>query len=86
LLLLQMPDRQSLGTAQVWPSFFLHAPAASHLLAPVHESGSSVPVTATQVPPAPVHDWQGPQVWLQQRLSVQDPTAHSSAAGAQLSP
>jgi hypothetical protein len=74
-LALQVPETQSAPVVHVWPFFFLHAPVASQVFAPVQLSGSSALVTATQVPPAPVQAWQTPQVWLQQWLSVQVPVA-----------
>jgi hypothetical protein len=52
----------------------------------VQVSGSSAFTTGTQVPPAPVHAWHTPQLWLQQRLSVQVPVAHSPPVDVQLSP
>jgi hypothetical protein len=54
----------------------LHAPVASQVIGPVHVSGSSAPVTATQVPPAPVQAWHAPQIATpQQRPSTQLPMA-----------
>jgi hypothetical protein len=76
-LSVQLPVAQSPVAVQFSPLFFLHAPAALQVLAPVQASTSSALVTATQVPPAPVHAWQTPQGWLQQRLSVQLPVAQS---------
>jgi hypothetical protein len=58
----------------------LQAPFASQLLFPVQRSGSSALVTATQVPPPPVHAWQlahdaVPQQWP----STHAPLVHSAA-------
>jgi len=39
---------------------------ASQVLLPVQVSASSVLVTATHVPPAPVPAWHVPQDWMQQ--------------------
>jgi hypothetical protein len=85
-LSVQVPVAQSPVTVHISPFFALHAPAALHVLAPVQVSASSVLVTTTQVPPAPVQAWQTPQAWLQQRLSVQVPVAHSPPAGEHVSP
>jgi hypothetical protein len=86
LRLLQLFERHSLGAVHACPSRFLHVPVASQVLVPVQESGSSALTTATQVPPAPVQAWQGPQLWLQQKLSTQSPVAQSPSVGVQLSP
>jgi hypothetical protein len=84
-LSVQVPVAQSPVAVQFSPLFFLHAPAALQVFAPVQLSASSALVTATQVPPDPVQAWQIPQVWPQQRLSVQVPVAQSPAT-AQVSP
>jgi hypothetical protein len=77
----QLPLAQSVGLAQVCPGLFLHAPLASQVLPVVQVSGSSIPVTATQVPPAPVQLWQLPQAETpQQWPSMQDPDMHAVPA------
>ena len=73
----QLPPMQSVPAVHACPIFFLQAPSASQVLDPVQVSGSSAFVTATQVPPGPVHDWHVPQVaTLQQWPSTQDPLLH----------
>ena len=79
-LSVQFPVAQSPATKQLPPSFFLHRPVELHVFRPVHVSRSSALVTATQVPPRPVHAWHTPQVWVQQRLSVQAPAVQSLGA------
>jgi hypothetical protein len=56
ILSAQKPLRHSVPSSHDWPDFFLQAPVASQDLVPEHESESSALVTATQVPPVPVHD------------------------------
>jgi hypothetical protein len=73
----QVPVAQLPGGVHAWPLFSAQVPVALQVFAPVQVSASSALVTATQVPPAPVQAWQTPQVWLQQRLSVQLPVAQS---------
>jgi hypothetical protein len=57
----QLPLTHSVPAVHVCPVFFLQAPLALQVLAPVQLSGSSAFVTATQVPPGPVQDWHVPQ-------------------------
>jgi hypothetical protein len=76
----QDPVAQSPATLHVWPCFFLHAPAASQVLAPLQLLGSSAFLMATQVPPAPVQAWQAPHdAEPQQKLSTHAPL-HSAAS------
>ena len=75
----QNPVAQSMVLGvHVWPGFFLHAPVASHVVAPVQLLGSSAFLMATQVPPAPVQAWQEPHDGdPQQKLSTHAPV-HST--------
>jgi hypothetical protein len=58
----------------------LHAPVASHVLAPLQLLASSAFLMATQVPPAPVQAWQVPHdAEPQQKLSTHAPL-HSDAS------
>src|SRR6185436_4473796 len=60
---------------QSCPFLLLHAPLASQV--PVHPS-SSLLVTATQIPPPPVHAWHAPHDEVVQHLpSTQLPVAQS---------
>jgi hypothetical protein len=74
----QLPVVHWLPAVQVSPGLLLQLPALSQVRVPEQLlSGSSVPVTATQVPPVPVHDWQVPQAAArQQRPSTQWSPAH----------
>jgi hypothetical protein len=73
----QLPPMHSVPAVHACPIFFLQAPLASQVLAPVQLSGSSAFVTATQVPPGPVHDWHVPhEAKLQQWPSTQDLPLH----------
>ncbi len=76
----QNPVAQSAATLHDWPCFFLQAPLASQVLAPLQPLGSSAFLMATQVPPAPVQDWQAPHdADAQQKLSTHAPL-HSEAS------
>jgi hypothetical protein len=64
----------------------LHAPTASQVIVPLQLSASSAALTATQVPPPPVHVWHAAhEAPPQQRPSTQFPLVHSVAA-AQVCP
>ena len=54
------PLAHSAFAAQVRPFFFLHAPAASHVFAPVHELGSSALATIVHAPVPVTQDMQVP--------------------------
>jgi hypothetical protein len=57
----------------------LHAPLASHVLAPVHESLSSAPFTAPHVPLPAAHVMQVPLHAPEQHTpSSQTPEEHSA--------
>ena len=63
---------------QACPFFFLHCPAASHVLAPAHESGSSAFMTGEHDPDAPLvlQAWHVPQLSDSQHTpSVQNPVS-----------
>ena len=81
----QTPSTQNVVThwdpaVQVCPCFSLQAPVPSQVLAPLQLSGSSLLVTATQVPPAPVQDWQAPHDAEPQQIpSTHAPLVHSPA-------
>ena len=81
----QTPSTQYVVThcdpvVQVCPCFSLQAPLASQVLPPEQLSESSPLVTATQVPPAPVQDWQLPHDAEPQHIpSTQAPLVHSPA-------
>lgn len=65
---------------QACPCFVLQAPVPSQVLVPVQLSASSPFLTATQVPPEPVQDWQVPQDAAAQHVpSTQAPLEHSPA-------
>jgi hypothetical protein len=49
---LQKPVAHSVPAVHACPVFFLHAPAALHVLVPVHSGSSSSETTAVQVPVA----------------------------------
>jgi hypothetical protein len=66
LLLQWLVEAQTASLEHACPFFFLHTPIASQVFEPVQVSVSSALVTATQVPPTPLHAWHVPQVWLQQ--------------------
>jgi hypothetical protein len=77
----QVPVTQSEFRAQVCPCLVLQVPVESQVEAPVHESGSSMPITAMQVPPPPVQAWHLPQaLTVQQWPSTQAPLAQSVAS------
>ena len=82
----QTPSTQNVLThwdpvVQVCPCFSLHAPVPSQVLVVVLQlSGSSALLTATQVPPAPVQDWQVPHDAEPQHMpSTHAPLVHSPA-------
>jgi hypothetical protein len=63
---------------QLPPAFLRHDPPAVQVRSPLHVPGSSTPDSFVQVPPAPVHASQVPQLArLQQRPSTQAALAHS---------
>ena len=77
----QLPVEHWVPAVHVCPGFDLHAPLASHVLVPMQLLGSSAPLIATQVPPAPVHAWQAPhEAEPQQKPSTQLPLVHSVPA------
>lgn len=79
VLSLQIPLAHSPTAAQLWPFFFLQAPAGSQVLLPLHVSESSVLVTLVQLPVAQF--WQAAVHALPQHtLSLQKLLAHSAAA------
>ena len=74
------PIAQSVAPVHDWPCFFLHAPLASQVLAPLQLLASSAFLMATHVPPAPVQAWQVPHdAEPQQKLSTHAPL-HSAAS------
>src|SRR5262249_24363566 len=65
---------------QLWPSFFLHAPVASHVFVPVQVSGSSVFFTDVQAPVPSAHVLHTPsQLMAQQCPSLHAFETHSMA-------
>jgi hypothetical protein len=75
----QKPDAHWLASVHACPAFALHAPVASQVLTPVHESGSSALVTAAHAPcdPTTLHAWHVPQLpAAQQKPSTQFAEAH----------
>ena len=73
----QLPLRHSGPALHDCAIFFLQAPLALQVYAPVQLSGSSILVTATQVPPGLEQDWHVPQdATLQQWSSTQNPLLH----------
>jgi hypothetical protein len=82
----QIVLRHSEPAVHDWPVFFLQAPIASQLCVAPPQLSSSALVTATHVPPPPVHAWHVPHTLaVQQRPSTHDPDAHSAPA-AQVCP
>lgn len=83
---MQLLLRHSEPLTQVWPFFFLQAPAASHAFAPEHELGSSAFITVVHVPePLAVPSsqrWQVPQLCTSQ----QTPSVHQPVLQALLTP
>jgi hypothetical protein len=76
----QKPLRHCETAEQVCPVFSLHVPLASQLFVPLQLSESSALVTLTQVPFAPVQDWQVPHEAEPQHIpSTQAPLVHSPA-------
>jgi hypothetical protein len=74
----QKPLAQDAALPQDCPVFSLHAPAASHVVMPVHVSGSSALVTATH-PPLASHVLHVPLHATEQHCSSQKPLAQSAA-------
>jgi hypothetical protein len=75
----QKPDAHVVPPEHICPAFDLHAPVASHVLTPVHESASSAPFTAAHVPwnPTTLHAWHVPQLPAAQHTpSTQFADAH----------
>jgi hypothetical protein len=76
----QVVLRHSVPVEHDCPAFFLHAPLALQVFAPLQLSGSSAFVTATQVPSTPVQAGHVPhEAALQQRPSTQAPSVHWAA-------
>jgi hypothetical protein len=77
----QKPLTHWLAAVHPCPGFSLQAPVASHDFVFVQLSVSSALVTATQVPPPPVHAWQEPHEAAPQQVpSTHEPLAQSDAA------
>ena len=83
----QLPVEQSVFTEQTCPGLLRQLPPASQVLAVVQVSGSSMPVTVTQVPLAPVQLWQVPHAATpQQRPSMQWPDMHMVPSPVHMAP
>jgi hypothetical protein len=81
----QKPDRQSPSAAQPWPGTFLHPPAPSQALPPLHVPGSATPLaTRAHAPPAQVRH-VSVHTALQHTPSTQWPDTQS-VAPAQVCP
>jgi len=77
----QKPLTHWLAAVHTCPAFSLQEPVASHDFVLVQLSVSSTLVTATHVPPPPVHAWQVPHEAVPQQVpSTQAPVAQSEAA------
>ena len=77
----QKPLTHWLAAVHACPAFSLQAPVASHDFVLVQLFASSALVTATQMPPPPVHAWQVPHEAVpQQAPSTHAPLAQSAAA------
>jgi hypothetical protein len=81
-----LPDAHVEAAAHVWPFFFLHAPAASQVFAPVHVSRSSALVTLTHAPPPGVQVLQVPPHAPEQQMPSSQTPERQSAGLPQVPP
>jgi hypothetical protein len=82
-----LPVAHSLPAVQAWLVFFLQAPVASQVFAPVHSETSSALVTGVQVPGVALQRWHAPAQGVPQHTpSLQIPDEHTIAPSGQSDP